>query len=454
VMSVLNKTMTYTELLDEAPMSGFLWLLLLGVLLAQILDGMDYQSTAYALPLLIRQFHLSSVQAGTISSASNIGLLVGAFVFSILSDRVGRRPIFMWIIGTYAFGTFLSAIAPNYLTMLVARGIAGFGIGAEFPIAFALLAEYSPIRYRHIFIPLGPACYSAGWIVAALLSLWLIPSFGWRAIYWAGVLPALMIIYVRQFLPESIRFLMLHGRVEEAGQVAQTIAHRVGLRDVELVPPAPSTGGDQKATGHTQRALLRTSLSGMVALSLIYFFYFIQSFGINSWLPTIFVRQGYTLVKSFTYVLIITSFTPIAQLLGAWLQDLINRKYALLLTTVLGAVFFVLFGLSFQLKSPIGLTVAFQALQSLLGGGVIAVLYTLGTELFPTSVRSLGMGIVTAFGRIGAIIGPFALGIFLFFGTAISHIVYFFTVPLVIASLLGLLLIRVDPRRKSLERIM
>jgi len=448
---VLNKTMTYTEFLDEAPMSGFLWLLLVGVLIAQILDGMDYQSTAYALPLLIRQFHLSSVQAGTISSASNIGLLVGAFVFSILSDRLGRRPIFMWIIGTYAFGTFLSAIAPNYATMLVARGIAGFGIGAEFPIAFALLAEYSPVRYRHIFIPLGPACYSAGWIVAALLSLWLIPSFGWRSIYWVGVLPALMIVYVRQFLPESVRFLMLRGRVEEAGRVARAIADRVGLRDVELVPP---TASSSPGTGQAQRALiLRTSLPGMVALSLVYFFYFIQSFGINSWLPTIFVRQGYTLVRSFTYVLIITAFTPIAQLLGAWLQDWVNRKYALLLTTSLGAVFFILFGLSFQLRSPIGLTVAFQSLQSLLGGGVIAVLYTLGTELFPTSVRSLGMGIVTAFGRIGAIIGPFALGVFLFFGTAISHIVYFFTIPLVIASLLGLFLIQVDPRRKSLERI-
>ncbi|HLH69795.1 MAG TPA: MFS transporter [Candidatus Dormibacteraeota bacterium] len=448
---MLNKTMTYTEFLDEAPMSGFLWLLLVGVLIAQILDGMDYQSTAYALPLLIRQFHLSSVQAGTISSASNIGLLVGAFVFSILSDRLGRRPIFMWIIGTYAFGTFLSAIAPNYATMLVARGIAGFGIGAEFPIAFALLAEYSPVRYRHIFIPLGPACYSAGWIVAALLSLWLIPSFGWRSIYWVGVLPALMIVYVRQFLPESVRFLMLRGRVEEAGRVARAIADRVGLRDVELVPP---TASSSPGTGQAQRALiLRTSLPGMVALSLVYFFYFIQSFGINSWLPTIFVRQGYTLVRSFTYVLIITAFTPIAQLLGAWLQDWVNRKYALLLTTSLGAVFFILFGLSFQLRSPIGLTVAFQSLQSLLGGGVIAVLYTLGTELFPTSVRSLGMGIVTAFGRIGAIIGPFALGVFLFFGTAISHIVYFFTIPLVIASLLGLFLIQVDPRRKSLERI-
>ncbi len=449
---MLNKTMTYTELLDEAPMSGFLWLLLLGVLLAQVLDGMDYQSTAYALPLLIKQFHLSPVQAGTISSASNIGLLVGAFLFSVLSDRLGRRPIFMWLIGTYAFGTFLSAIAPNYVTMLVARGIAGFGIGAEFPIAFALLAEYSPVRYRHIFIPLGPACYSGGWIVAALLSLWLIPSFGWRSVYWAGVFPALMIIYVRQFLPESIRFLMLRGRTAEAGRVARAIADRAGLRDVELVPPPALAASG--VPSNTQRTLiLRTSFPGMVALSLIYFFYFIQSFGINSWLPTIFVRQGYTLVRSFTYVLIITAFTPIAQLVGAWLQDKVDRKYALLVTTSLGAVFFILFGLSFQLKSPIGLTVAFQALQTLLGGGVIAVLYTLGTELFPTSIRSLGMGIVTAFGRIGAIIGPFALGVFLFFGAEISHIVYFFTIPLVVAACLGLFLIKVDPRRKSLERI-
>lgn len=449
----MNKqTMTYTEFLDKSPMTRFLWLLVIGVAVAQTLDGLDYQSTSYALPQIIQEFKINQAQAGLIASTTNIGLLIGALLFSFLSDRFGRRPVFMSVLGTYAFGTFLSAIAPSYEFLLVARFIAGLGIGAEFPVAFALLAEYAPTRLRHIFIPMGPFFYGVGWVLAGVLSIALIPPFGWRAIYWIGITPALVILYVRQYLPESVRYLLLRGRVEEAGRITRELADRAGFRDVELVPPAQAQAEEQLTT-RQRAAILRTTLAGMIALGLLYFCYFIQSFGVNSWLPTIFVQQGFTLVRSFTYTLIIQSVTPFAQFIGSWLQERMDRKYALLLMTVLGAVFFIVFGISFELKLAIAITIAAQFLQGLLGGGVIAVLYTLGTELFPTSVRSIGMGIVTAFGRIGAIVGPYALGLFLTFGTAISQIIYFFTIPLLVAAIIALFLIRVDPRQKALERI-
>ena len=95
------------------------------------------------------------------------------------------------------------------------------GLGAQLPIVFAILAEFAPLRLRHIFIPMGPLFWAVGWIVAALLSIWLIPIWGWRSIYWVGVIPAAMTFFVRFAMPESVRYLLSKGKVEEAGRITQ-----------------------------------------------------------------------------------------------------------------------------------------------------------------------------------------------------------------------------------------
>lgn len=446
-----GKRMTYIEFLDNSPMTPFLRLLLIGVALAQILDGIDFQSTAFALPLISKEFGITPTAAGLIGSMTNIGLLFGALIFSPLSDRFGRKLIFQWVLFTYAFGTFLSAIAWNYQSLLIARVIAGLGIGAEFPVAFALLAEFAPKRLRHIFVAIGPLCYSLGWFCCAMLSTWIIPAFGWRAIYWLGIAPALMIIYVRRFLPESVRFLLMRGRTEEAGNVVKDIARRAGFTNVELVPPPESK--TEKLSFGEQFSALRIELWSIIAVGIFYFANNIQNVGFSTWLPSIFVRQGFTLTRSFKFTAIILVVTPIGQLFAMWLQDRLPRKWAMLLLAALSSTFFFLFGLSFEFKWPIEVIVGSNVVYQFFSQGIVVILYTLATELFPTRIRSLGMGLMTAFGRIGSILGPFLLGFLSTLGTAIHQIIYYFALPLLAAAILCLFLIRVDPRQKALEQI-
>ena len=102
---------------------------------------------------------------------------------------------------------------------------------------------------------------------------------------------------------------------------------------------------------------------------------------------------------------------------------------------------------------PIAITVGANVGYQFFSQGIIVILYTLGTELFPTSVRSLGMGIVTATGRVGSILGPFVLGVLMTLGTAIHQIIYYFALPLLLAAVITVLLIRIDPRQKTLEQI-
>jgi putative MFS transporter len=449
---VTRRRLTYTEFLDTSPMTKFLWLLVSGVALAQILDGIDFQSTSFALPLIAKEFHLSLTEAGAIGSATNFGLLIGALVFSALSDRFGRKVIFQWVLFTYAFGTFLSAIAWNYQSLLVSRVVAGLGIGAEFPVAFALLAEYSPKRLRHVLVPIGALSYAVGWFFCALISTWLIPAFGWRAIYWIGVTPALLIIYVRRFLPESVRYLLLRGRDEEAGQIVKDLAQRAGMTELDLVPPAP-VRIEEKPGIRVQLSSLRLMVGTIVAVGFLYFANNIQNVGFSTWLPSIFMQQGFTLTRSFKFTALILAVTPIGQVFAMWLQDKLPRKWAVLLLAVLSSAFFLVFGLSFEYKMAIGITVGANVGYQFFSQGIIVILYTLGSELFPTSVRSVGIGIVTATGRIGSILGPFVLGIFLTFGTAIHQIIYYFSIPLLLAAILAIVLLRIDPRQKALEQI-
>jgi len=448
-----KKRMTYTEFLDNSPMSGFLWFIVIGVSLAQILDGVDFQSTAFALPLIVREFKITPTQAGGIGSLTNLGLLFGALIFSPLSDRFGRKAIFQWVLFTYAFGTFLSAISWNYSSLLAARFIAGLGIGAEFPVAFALLAEFAPKRLRHKFMASGPMMYSFGWFVCALVSTLVIPKFGWRGIYWLGVSPALMIIYVRRYMPESVRFLLMRGRVKEAGEIARMMADKAGMHDVELVPPEQGPV-EKRPSLREQFSALRFVLLSIIVIGFFFFANNIQNTGFSTWLPSIFVRQGFTLLRSFRFTTIILVVTPIGQVFAMWLQDKLPRKWAMLLLAGISACCFFAFGLSFEYKLPIEATIAFNVGYQFFSQGVVVILYTLGAELFPTRVRSLGMGLVTAFGRIGSILGPFVLGVFLTFGTAIHQIIYYFTIPLVVAALFAVACIRIDSRQKALEQVL
>jgi putative MFS transporter len=443
---------TYTDLIDNSAMTKTTWLLLFGVMAAQLLDGFDFQVTSFAMPGMIRAFKMNPALAGTIMSATTFGLVLGGLLFPLLADRIGRKPVFQWVLLTFAFGSFLSAIAPSYQMMLIARFITGVGLGAEYPIVLAILAEYAPVKLRHILLPLVPFAFAVGWIVAALFSIGAIPAFGWRIVFWAGIIPALFITFVRRYTPESIRFLIASGRIEEAERIGRDLARQAGRGDVELV--APSVTRQEGRISFGQRlGLLRPFWVPTVVLLLFNLAAFIQSFGVGVWLPTLFVRQGFTLTTSFKYTLMIFTVAPFSHLVGAWLMGKVPRKWALFILTCNSTVFLILFGMAFQYKWPIYMMIGAQVLQVLLGQGVVGVLFTFTSEIYPTKVRSIGVGLVTGLARFGAVIGPLFVGLGLYWGFQVSQILYLFAAPLFIVSLIALAVIKVDTGRRNLEEI-
>jgi len=449
----VNKTrMTYLEFLDGSPMTKYLWLLVCGMSLAQMLDGMDFMSTSFALPGLIREFHLNPAQAGGIPSMSNLGLMLGTIFITALCDRIGRKVMFQWVVLIYCFGTLISALAPNMYVLLTGRFLAGCGLGAEWPIVFVILAEFSPTKLRHKFIPLGSIFFSAGWFIAALFSLLLIPHFGWRAIYWVGVLPALMVVYLRFGMPESPRLLLAKGKVQEAGVVIHDLARRAGRENIDLVPPPMEKGQGVLSYGR-QFSALRVVWAPVLVLTLVSFCQKFQTFGMNAWLPTVFMRQGFRLTTSFWFTLIIMSVTPFGQIFATWLQNALKRNWALFVLATGGTIFFLIFGMSFQYKWPVVVMVGSQTLEMLFSQAVVPIVATLATEVTPTPARTLSMAFVYGIGALGGALGPLLLGFALKAGMGISEIIYLFALPIFVVALALLFVIRVDSRRRSLESI-
>ena len=219
-------------------------------------------------------------------------------------------------------------------------------MGGELPVAATLMSEYAPARLRGRFIVLLESFWGLGWLAAACIAYLLIPAFGWQAAFLIGTLPALYVFLLRLHMPESIRYLLSKGRVDEAKAIISDIERQLKL------PERPFL--DQLAPGRVEAERVETPgfaalwAKGMrrrtTMLWLAWFGIVFSYYGIFMWLPSIVYSQGFAIVKTFEYVLIMT----VAQLPGyyaaAYLVDVIGRRYTLGLFLLMSGVCSYFFG--------------------------------------------------------------------------------------------------------------
>src|SRR5215470_8733701 len=202
--------------LERLPFSlwhrNFFILAFLGVMF----DAADFALFGAALPPIAREFGLNPAQAGLLATVGLVGAFLGALFWGTLSDYIGRRTAFQATVGIFSLFTGLVAASWNVVSLSVFRFLSNFGLGGEVPVTLTLASEYSPGRIRGALTGNIMAAFPVGLIVAALLSLLIIPTLGWRALFIVGVVPALLLFFVRRHMPESVRYLLAKGRIEEA----------------------------------------------------------------------------------------------------------------------------------------------------------------------------------------------------------------------------------------------
>ncbi|WP_138842142.1 MFS transporter [Rhodococcus pyridinivorans] len=401
---------TRTQRLDDLPFTGRHRRLLTGSGVGWALDAMDVGLISFVMAALAVQWDLSSTQLSWIGSIGFVGMAIGASLGGLLADRIGRRQVFAATLLVYGLATGAAALSTSVAMLIVLRFVVGLGLGAELPVASTLVSEFAPRKVRGRVVVALEAFWAVGWLLAALIGYFVVPTSdnGWRWALAVGLVPAAYALVVRFGLPESVRYLESRGRYAEAEAIVRDYEQSAGVTSVpEDEQPVRTVAEVERAPrGSVWAPNLRRRTA---ALWVVWFGINFSYYGAFIWLPSLLVAQGFDLVTSFGYTLLIT----LAQLPGygvaAWLIEVWGRRLTLGVFLAGSAVSAGLFGLA---ETPSTIVAAGMAL-SFFNLGAWGALYAIGPELYPTPVRGAGTGSAAAFGRLASIIAPLLVPVLL-----------------------------------------
>ena len=370
--------------------------LIIGIGIAWLFDAMDVGMLSFVIAALHKEWQLSTVEMGWIGSVSSIGMAVGAILFGMMADRFGRKAILILTLLVFSIGSGISAFATGYGIFLVLRFIIGAGLGGELPVASTLVSESVPVEKRGRSVVLLESFWAAGWLLAAIISYFVMPIWGWRVAIFATGLAGLYAFYFREGIHESRAF----KKVARPGLIKT-------LTTLWRPPYVRST----------------------LMLWIVWFMVVFSYYGMFLWLPSVMVLKGFSLINSFGYVLIMTLAQLPGYFVAAWLIEKWGRKTVLSLFLLGTAGSALGFGMATSL--PMLLTAGM--LLSFFNLGAWGALYAYSPEQYPTIVRSSGSGMAAGIGRIGGIVGPLLVGHLLGANWSVTGIFGIFTATILIA---------------------
>jgi len=376
---------------------------LLGLCL--IMDGFDVQAMGYAAPAIIRDWRISNPSMGPVFGAGFFGLFLGSLIFSMVADRIGRRPVLLGATLCFSIFTLLTARANNVDELLRIRFLAGVGLGAILPNATALIGEYTPGRIRVATMMIVTNGFTLGAAIGGFLAAWLIPAYGWRSVFlFGGAVPLLIAVPMFVWAPESLQFLVLRSKPRH--RIEKWLSR---VSDQPLSAEVAYTASDERPReGLPVLHLFREGRAR--ATTLLWtanFLNVLNAYFLASWLPTVVRDAGH---PAATAVLAGTS-VQVGGTIGGLCLGLVVQRIGFI--PVLSACFaLACLNLAVLGQSALPLLALFAA-AFLAGLGIFggqAALNALEATYYPTTLRSTGVGSGLAIGRIGAIIGPTLAG--------------------------------------------
>ncbi|MBO3664227.1 MFS transporter [Microbacterium stercoris] len=394
--------------LDALPFTRRHLRLLTGSGIGWALDAMDVGLISFVIAALAVEWQLSPVETSWIASAGFIGMAIGASVGGLLADRLGRRQVFALTLLIYGLATGASALVGGVAALLVLRFVVGLGLGSELPVASTYVSEFAPARIRGRLVVILEAFWAVGWTIAALIGYFVVPmQDGWRWAFAVGAVPALYALIVRWALPESPRYLESVGRTAESERIVRAFEASAG-RPVSRVEapvidpttaPVPTAPRGLAAVAALWEPALRMRTG---ALWLVWFCVNFSYYGAFIWIPSILFAQGFDLVKSFEFTLVITLAQLPGYAVAAWLVERWGRRPTLAVFLVGSAFSALLFGNALEVWQIIAAGCAL----SFFNLGAWGALYAVTPEAYPTQLRATGSGWAAAVGRIASIIAP------------------------------------------------
>ncbi|MEP6574540.1 MAG: MFS transporter [Gemmatimonadota bacterium] len=401
-----------SDRLDRLPTSRFHAQILVIAAVSLLFDTLDSVLTGFVLATLRTTWGFGVGTIGWISALGMSGYLVGSLCSGFIADRIGRKRTILTTLILYSVFSASRGFATSVPMLATLNFFTFIFIGAESSTVPPYLAELWPARDRGALSGWMMSFFGLGIALAPVWALLIIPVFGWRWAFFLTAPFALIGGLMRSGLPESPRWLARMGRGEEAEEVVAWIEARVE-RSTRAPLPVVSSRPSLASPKETGRIGPRDLLGGPYRrITLMLWSAWFAEYGVlhtfQTFVPTILASEGYTIVRSFRYSVVIYLAVVPGYVLGGRVSDWLDRKYAVLLSFAGVGIFGTLFGRS---TSPLTITVFGGLTTFFLALGSTAI-YTYTPELYPTEVRATGMGIASAWGRVGSIALLLLLGRF------------------------------------------
>ena len=393
-------TISVSERIDGAPVGAYQLRVVVLCALVALLDGLDIQAMGLVTPKLREEWGLDATAFGPVLSASLAGIMVGMMGFGLLGDRFGRRSILLLSFLLVGISSIATGWASSPGELMIFRFLTGLGIGGCLPNATALTAEYVPAKRLAFFVTLMYSAVPLGGVVGGFIGGPLIAAFGWPTIFYlGGIVPLILCIAIYLWLPESVRFLATKSGSEPAiGRILERIDDSYVYKDGDTFQAG---GGSSKGSPGQLFAQGRGWTT--ILLWVIFFFSLFGMYMLASWLPTVFTQLGWEMSQAIRTVSYFWLGGIFGGLAAGWLID----RYGPYRVLVPG---FVLAGLLTAGIGSAGGDSSFVLLVVLACGfGVVGAqlaMTALAADLYPTQIRSTGVGWGLGIGRSGAVLSP------------------------------------------------
>ena len=379
-------------------------------------------------------------------SVTFAGLTVGALLAGLMGDRFGRKSAYQFNLLLFGVFALLSAFMSNMWALIFVRFFMSVGCGAEFAVGYGFVTEFVPplVRGRCVSIVYTLSC--AGTLAASLVSVIVIPAWGWRWMFVISGIMALAVWMLRKNMPDSPRWLESVGRLDEADALVRRIEKEAGITEA----PTPARGEKiARPADAGVMELFRPRLVGRTVLAIVISMIVMAGiYSFISWTPTFLIKQGYSIASSLWFSTLMITSSVAGPALAIWVSDTLGRKSSITMGAVFAAVAAIIYP---HLTSIWAITVCGFLLETAL---FLLLAFAVGIyvpELFPTQYRLRGSGIAQSAGRFAVMLSPY-LVVLLFGKFGVGGVVYLIA-GLCLFLCIVILVFGIETKRRSLEEI-
>lgn len=427
-----NRMTNATVILDNKKITTLQFTTILICFLMNMLDGMDVMVISYAAPAIAKEWAITPQALGSVFSAALVGMTVGALFLAPRADIIGRRTLILisaLLMGTTVFSTFL---AQSVNQLLFFRFISGLGIGSMLANTATLTSEYAPKKTKDFWVSFVMSGYPVGAVLSGLASAQIIPAFGWRAMFQtAGAVTLVTVPLIFFFLAESLDFL-LKTQPKGALDKANAILSKMNQVVLTELPPL-SINTDSITTEKVSVSSLLTSerKSSTIQLWIALFMAFATLYFLTTWIPKLASNTGLSMELAIYAGTVFNMGAFVGIMTQGYLSSLFGLRRTIFGFLSATALLMVLFGF---FKGSVLVLILFGLLGFGVQGGFVGM-YAVAARLYPTQIRTTGVGFAMGAGRVGGIAGPIIGGLLIGAGLTMTSSFIIFAIPTILAGL-------------------